>query len=113
MEVAGKTPPTRSRFSGEERVTVDLETPRVLLASRSLEGIDRRADLRVNEADILQHLLPGCTRQTTGDSGSPEIDVLNSSRGHGLSVRDVGKLQMTARPQHAIDFVEYRLLVGA
>ena len=109
----GINPPAHSWFSGEERITVDLETARVLLASGSLEGIDRWADLHVNEADFLQHLLPGCTRQTTGDSSSPEIDILDSSGGNRLSICDVGELQMTARPQHPIDFVEYRLLVGA
>jgi hypothetical protein len=27
--------------------------------------------LDINEPDVFQHLLPGCARQTTGNSGRP------------------------------------------
>lgn len=60
-----------SRLPGEERVTVDLELAGLLFSTRTAEGIDRRTDPDINEPDVFQHLLPGCARQTTGNSGRP------------------------------------------
>jgi hypothetical protein len=42
----------------------------------------------------------GCTRQTTGNSGRPKIDVGNCRRRHRLSIGDVGKLQVAAGFEH-------------
>ena len=78
-----------------------------------MERIDRRPDLHLDEADFLQHLLPGCTRQTTGNSRCPEIDILNCRLGHRPSVCDIRELQMAARPQHPMNLPEHHPLVGA
>ena len=102
-----------SRLPGEERVTVDLELAGLLFSTRTAESIDRRTDPDINEPDVLKHLLPGCARQTTGNSRRPEIDVADRRFGYGLAIRDVGKLQTAARAQDAEDFGEDRALVGA
>jgi hypothetical protein len=58
-------------FAREERIPVDFEFPRFLLTTGTFEGVDRLSDLDIEEAAIFQHFLPGCTRQTTGNSCSP------------------------------------------
>jgi hypothetical protein len=52
----------------------------------------RLADLHVRETGILQHLLPVCARQATGNSGGPEVNVLGRRLRYRLAVGDVGKL---------------------
>jgi hypothetical protein len=61
--------------SSEEWMTVHLELPSFLFPARAAEGINRRADPNVDESELFQHFLPGCTRQTTGNSGCPKIDI--------------------------------------
>jgi hypothetical protein len=58
-------------FARQERITEDLELARFLLAAGAFEGVDRLSDLDVDEAAIFQHFLPGCARQTTGNSCGP------------------------------------------
>jgi hypothetical protein len=58
-------------FAREERITEDLELARFLLAASAFERIDRLSDLDVDETAIFQHFLPGCARQTTGNSCGP------------------------------------------
>jgi hypothetical protein len=101
-----------SWFARQERISVDLEQSSLVLAARTFERIDRRSDLDFNEPDVFQHFLPGCARQTTGDSGRPKINVLNGRLGDWLAIGDVRKLQSTAGPKNPIDFRKGRLLVG-
>jgi hypothetical protein len=84
-----------------------------LLTASAFEGVDRRSNLHVNETAILQHFLPGCARQTTGNSSGPEIDVPNRGFGHRLSVCDVGKLETATGAKDTIDFGEDGFLIGA
>jgi hypothetical protein len=60
-----------TRFAREEGVTEDLELSCLLFAAGAFEGVDRLSDFDVDEAAIFQHFLPGCARQTTGDSSGP------------------------------------------
>src|ERR1700731_4488652 len=94
-------------------MAIDLETTGVLFTARTREGVNRRPDPDFDEADVFQHFLPGCTRQTTGDSSGPKIDVLNGRFRDRLAVGDVGKLQVPAGGQDAAHFREYPPLVGA
>jgi hypothetical protein len=60
-----------SGLSADEGVTEHFELARVRPAFCPTERVNRWADPNVHETAILDHLLPGCTRQTTGDSGRP------------------------------------------
>ena len=73
--VPGPPPPSSSRFAANEGIAEDFELTRVRFSLCTAERVDRWADANVDEAAILDHLLPGCTRQTTGNSGGPKIDV--------------------------------------
>jgi hypothetical protein len=77
----------------EERIAVDGEKSRLVLATRPFEGVNWRANLHSNEADLFQHSLPGCTRQTTGNSSCPKIDIPDRRFGDGFAVRDVSELE--------------------
>src|SRR5882724_9050593 len=105
--------PGSRRFARHAWISVDLETTCVLFAACTLEGVDRRTDLDFDEPDVFQHFLPGCTRQTTGNSSRPKIDVLDGRFGHRLAVRDIRKLQASTGAQDAEDFRERGFLVGA
>jgi hypothetical protein len=83
-------------LSGQEGIAVNLEPARILLTAGTFEGVDLRADHHINEPDFFQHLLPGCTRQTTGNSSCPKVDVLNGRFRDRLAVGDVGKLKVSA-----------------
>jgi hypothetical protein len=84
------------RFARQERISIDLKSTSVLFAARPLKGVDRRSNPDVNKTDVFQHFLPGCTRQTTGNSSCPKVDVMNGRLGHRLSVGDVRKLKVSA-----------------
>ena len=55
-----------SRLARQERIAIDGEFSRLLFAAGTFESVDGGSDLHVHEADVFKHLLPGCTRQTTG-----------------------------------------------
>src|SRR5436309_3534607 len=70
------TPPERSlRLAGEEGVTEHLVGPGLLLTLGAAERVDGLADAHVHEADLLEHRLPACARQATGNSAGPQVDV--------------------------------------
>ena len=100
-------------FAGDEGIAIDFEPARVRLPFGTGEGIDRRPDPNVHEATILEQFLPGCARQTTGNSSRPKFDVCQRGRGQRLAVGNVGELQLAARPQHTHNFAEHLALVGA
>jgi hypothetical protein len=77
-------------------MSIDLETTGILFAARTRKGVNRRPDPDFDEANVFQHFLPGCARQTTGNSSRPKIDVLNGRFRNRLAVGDVGKLQVSA-----------------
>lgn len=88
----------------KERVTVDRELPRLLFPTGAAEGINRRTDPNIDEPDLFQHALPGCARQTTGNSRRPKVDVLNSRFGYRFAIGNVGELEATAGAEYAIYF---------
>lgn len=86
------------RFARQKSIAIDLEQPRLALAASAAEGIDRRADLDIEETAFSQHLPPACARQATGNSIGPEIDVAYRRFRHGFAAGDVGELQASPRP---------------
>lgn len=101
------------RLSSQEGVPEHFEPPRVRLAFGATKRIDRGPDTDIHEATVLNHLLPGCARQTTGNSGRPKINVGSRRRRHWLSVGDIGKLQVSARLQDPPHLRECSLFVRA
>jgi hypothetical protein len=101
------------RFARQEGIPEHFELPRVRLAFGAAKGIDRWPDTDIHEATVLNHLLPGCARQTTGNSGRPKINVGSRRRRHWLSIGDIGKLQVAATLQDPPDFRECSLFVRA
>ena len=85
------------RLAGHERISEDLELSCFLLTACTPEGVDRRSDPDVDEPDVFKHFLPGCARQTAGNSSGPKIDVLNRRLGHRLAVGDIRELKTSAR----------------
>src|SRR5882672_6703116 len=100
------------RLSGEEWVSIHLEQTSLLLAVGTLEGVDRWTNPNVDETDLGQHFLPGCTRQTTGNSSRPQVNF-ERRFGDRLAVRNVGKLESPAWAQHTPYFGEHGSFVGA
>jgi hypothetical protein len=96
----------------KERVTVDVELASLPFPARAAESIDRRTDPNVDESELFQHFLPGCARQTTGNSGRPKVNVSDRRFGHWLAVRNVSELQSSARAQNAINLRKDRPFVG-
>src|SRR5580704_2589833 len=80
-----------ARFPSEKGVTINLEQPRLTLAAGTTEGVDRRPDLDPYEPAFLKHAPPACTRQATGNSIGPQVDVAQRARGNLFAVRDVGE----------------------
>ena len=100
------------RLTGYERIAKDLKPTCIRLTLGATEGIDVGANANVDETTVLNHLLPGCTRQTTGNSGGPQIDVGDRRGGYRFAVGNVGELQIAAALQHTRYFREDLALVG-
>ena len=79
-------------FSSEKGVAVNLECAGVVLAAGTAERITCWADLNRRKADVLKHLPPACTRQASGDSSGPEVDVLHCRFRNRFAVGDIGIL---------------------
>jgi len=101
IEVACNTQPSGMmetlRLAAQEGVAKHLELARVRLALRAAKGVDGRTDPNIHEAAVFHHFLPGCTRQTTGNSSCPKIDVMNSRLGYWFAVSNIGKLKVSTR----------------
>jgi hypothetical protein len=111
MLVAGNI--ASSALAADERIAEDFELACIRFALRAAERIDGRPNPHIYEATILDHLLPGCTRQTTGNSGRPKIDVGDGRCRDRLAIGDVCELQMAARLEHAAYLAKHLLLIGA
>jgi hypothetical protein len=85
----------------------------VFFASCTCEHIDRRSDLNIDEAGVAHHFSPACTRQATGDSSRPQVNVAHRLFGHLIAVRYVGELHAPAWSKDSKYFVEYGSFVGA
>jgi hypothetical protein len=75
---------------------MDPEGPGVALAGSSRIGVDRLPEPQVRQADTLHHRLPPCTRQGTGDSALPQVDVAFGLVGDLDLHADVRDLDTTA-----------------
>ncbi len=84
------------RLAGHERISEDFELSCFLLTACTPEGVNRRPDPDVEEPDVFKHFLPGCARQTTGNSSGPKIDVVNRRLGHRFAVGNIRELKTTA-----------------
>src|SRR5262249_49766321 len=76
IEVAGNIAPAAlglARFACDKGIAKDFKPARVQLSFCAGEGIDRRADTNLHKTTVLEHRLPGCTRQTAGNSGCPKL----------------------------------------
>jgi len=89
-------------------VAKDFEQPCFALAAGSAKRINRRADV-----DIDKTTLPTCTRQATGNSVSPQVDITQRASRNLRAVCNVCKLQAPARFQDAQDLSEDLALIGA
>src|SRR5205814_307268 len=96
-----------------KRVAVHLICTRFVFAGGPPEGVDGRSDVDIDEADVLEHLLPARPGQPARDSGGPQVDVAQRLRWHRTAVGDVGKLQPPTWPQGTVDLGEDQLLVRA
>ena len=96
----------------QKTIAEDLEKPGIWLTVGIREYVYRRANFNADKAAIFQHLLPACTRQATGNSSGPEIDVADRRFRHRLAVRDVAELQISAGAQDAHDLSKGLLFVG-
>jgi hypothetical protein len=101
------------RLASCECIAEDLEQPRLALPTGTAEGVNRRADVDLNEPAVFQHASPACARQATGDSIGPQVNVTDRRFRHSLAGCDVGELQPSAGAQHPHDLVEDAALVGA
>jgi hypothetical protein len=94
-------------------VSKHFKPSRVGLAICTTESVNRGSNMDIDEATFFDQTLPACTRQATGNSGGPKVNVGNRGFRYRLSVGDIGKLQMATRSQYPFYFREYLLLVGA
>jgi hypothetical protein len=85
------------RFAGHERVAVDAKRARVGFAVGALERVDRGTDRDVNETCFFNQCRPACTRQATGNSTRPQIDLTAGFLGNWFGVGNVRELQDTPR----------------
>ena len=85
-----------SDFARQKCVAEDLKSSGIRLTLSTAEGIHRRSDANVYETAIFDHLLPGCTRQTTSNSGRPKVNVCYSRCWHRLAIGYVGELKVAA-----------------
>ncbi len=100
-------------LASNERIAVYFEHPCFPLTACAAEGVAGGPNLDVDKTRLFEHPLPACTRQATGDSCSPQIDVTDSRLGHGFGVSDIGELQPSTWPQHPENLREHLLLVSA
>jgi hypothetical protein len=63
------------RFARQEGVPEYFELPRIRLTFGAAKCVDRWPNTDIHEATVLNHLLPGCARQTAGNSGRPKVNV--------------------------------------
>jgi len=103
----------RSWLLRPEGVTKNLEQTRLALPASAAEGINRRANIDIDEPAFLQHPPPACARQATGNSIGPKVDVARRGFRHDLTGCDVGELQPPTRLEHPHDLSEDPALIGA
>jgi hypothetical protein len=91
------------RLSGTDRVPVRTELPGLVFTAGSAERVNDGTELHLSEACALDHCHPPCTRQGTGNSAGPQIDVAERGLGDGFLHADVSDLGATTRLQDSGD----------
>jgi len=61
------------------------------------ECINRWSDLNIDKSSLFNKCLPAFARKTTGNSGSPEINIPDSRLWDWFSIGNIGELQIAAR----------------
>lgn len=92
-----------SRSSGPDRVAAGAEPMGTLFTAGSRERIDRVCELHVYQTSSSNHRIPPCTRQGSGNSTGPQVDVFERVGGHGLLDAHVGDRHATAGFEHVVD----------
>jgi hypothetical protein len=92
-----------TRLAGSNRVTQSSELPSACLTACTREGVDWIRQLDVEKAGAGDHRLPPCTRQGTGDSTSPEIDIAEGLLRNGTFKADISHRHSAARLQYPED----------
>ena len=101
------------RFVCQKGIAKHLKQPGFAFPAGTAKGVNRRADPDIDKTALLKHMPPACTRQATGNSVGPQVDIAEGACWNLLAVRDVGKLQASTRPQNTQDFSKDLTLVGA
>jgi hypothetical protein len=90
-----------SSFAGHESVAKHFKDTGVGFAPGTFKSIDRFPDLEIHEPTTLNQLLPTCTRQASGNSSSPQVNVTRRRLRYRFAIGDVGKLQNATWPEDA------------
>ena len=100
-------------FPGYKGIPKNLEEPGIGFTASLPESVVGWANLNVDKANLSKHRTPALTRNATGNSSSPEIDILDRLFGYGFAVGDIAKLQVSPRAQNAPDLGQDPVFVGA
>ena len=87
-------------FTSEECVSVNIEEPGLLFASRFPESVIRLTDLNGYESCVCQHRPPAFARKAAGDSSSPKVDIAYRTLRHQFTIGDVAELQFPTGTQN-------------
>ena len=101
------------RFQSEERIAKDLEQSGLALPASAPESVNWRTYIDLDEPAFFQQTPPACTRQATGNSVGPQIDVADGRFRYNLAGGDIGELQPSTGAQHSHNLVEDTTLVDA
>ena len=113
LHLALLSSPLAVLFPGADRVSARAELTRLLLTAGATEGVDLTCKLYSDQTCTADHGFPPCTRQGTGDSAGPEVDVLERAFWHRFLYADIGDRHATAALQQPGDLFVDAQLVGA
>jgi hypothetical protein len=98
-------------FPGPDGNAVGAELAGLALAGRTSEGVHLGADFHPVQTGSPKHRFQPCTRQGTGDSAGPQVDVAFGAFGDRTLHADVACLQTATGAQDPHHLAEGRLLV--
>src|SRR3981081_4292886 len=89
------------RLECSDRIARCPQFPRLVFSARASERVDPRTKLHVNQCSAPDHRLPSCTRQGTGNSTGPQVDVTERALRNRLLDTHIGDHHPAARPKDA------------